>query len=589
MSEPASSLPTWVYRRDGRLVSFDPDRITLALFDASASFGHADPFLARELTDGVLHFLAEEIDGDIPTTRQIADVVAKVVRELGYPALAQVLRGGHRTRAAEASECLSSETEIQSAPRNVPGAALTVDHAAQTGAEVFSRDLCAAQDVGLISILGQAWPLALTGCVLGLSGPASRAALDDNLGREPHSASLWLTHALEAARQIAGGVVAVDGPEYWLASEEPTPRVAWFCEQLRLGARATGLRVVLNINSATPPAWASDLTSGPLFAGIDSIGHPTAVVSVAEALRDHCVHTDSLTGAMSLDWHLGAEDFATAGQSRVRSPLHRLARVLLERPNLAVTFDRPRHPHFLGPGLDRNHPTALLAVALHLPALLRRGGVGADVELFLGKSGSLAGMAVSAAIQKRAFLSDQTRDAGGKMLAVQRQFLLARARLIVVPVGLEAVARHFTGRGLCGGHEPIGLAQRLLHIVSDVLHAQATRANLEVCLSGAEQLPFAPLENRISPVPFASPQEAPEESAGLTPCDPDASLVDQLRAADALHFFGERATAALVMAPRRHINPDEFVELLRFAWRETTVHRLTIRRMEAQQTTLTGL
>src|SRR5207248_4419519 len=83
--------PAWVHKRDGRLVPFEPDKISRALFAATEELGRPDAFLAHELTDGILHFLAAEVDGATPSTAQIADTAIKVVRELGQPALAQAL------------------------------------------------------------------------------------------------------------------------------------------------------------------------------------------------------------------------------------------------------------------------------------------------------------------------------------------------------------------------------------------------------------------------------------------------------------------------------------------------------------------
>ena len=68
---------------------FEPERIARSLFAAAERIGAADPFLARELTEGVVHFLAAECDGRPATPTQIAEVVAKVIRELGHPALAK--------------------------------------------------------------------------------------------------------------------------------------------------------------------------------------------------------------------------------------------------------------------------------------------------------------------------------------------------------------------------------------------------------------------------------------------------------------------------------------------------------------------
>src|SRR5438309_9773504 len=79
-SQPAP--PTWVRKRDGRTVPFEADRISRALFAAGEDCGQPDAFLARELADAVVHFLADESDGKVPTTEQIREVVVKVLREL---------------------------------------------------------------------------------------------------------------------------------------------------------------------------------------------------------------------------------------------------------------------------------------------------------------------------------------------------------------------------------------------------------------------------------------------------------------------------------------------------------------------------
>ena len=87
---PARGLPESVSKRDGRIVAaFEADKISQSLYAATQDIGQPSAFLARELTDGVLHFLAAEVDVDVPTTAQIAEIVAKVVRELGQPSLAQ--------------------------------------------------------------------------------------------------------------------------------------------------------------------------------------------------------------------------------------------------------------------------------------------------------------------------------------------------------------------------------------------------------------------------------------------------------------------------------------------------------------------
>ena len=97
---PSSPLApfAWVTKRDGRLVPFEADKICQALFAASEALGRPDAFVARELTDVVLHFLTAEPLGNQPTTAQIAELVIKVVRELGHGKLAAAFSEGERAK-----------------------------------------------------------------------------------------------------------------------------------------------------------------------------------------------------------------------------------------------------------------------------------------------------------------------------------------------------------------------------------------------------------------------------------------------------------------------------------------------------------
>src|SRR5690242_11349638 len=96
---PSSTPFAWVRKRDGRLVPFEADRISRALFAAGESAGQPDAFTARELTDSVLHFLCAEAPGATPSTAQIADLVIKVVRELGQPKLAKAFADAQARKA----------------------------------------------------------------------------------------------------------------------------------------------------------------------------------------------------------------------------------------------------------------------------------------------------------------------------------------------------------------------------------------------------------------------------------------------------------------------------------------------------------
>src|SRR4051812_43524717 len=106
ISPHSAPPPAWVRKRDGRLVPFEADRICRALFAASEQCGKPDPFLARELADVAVHFLAEETEGTTPTTEQVREVIVKVLRELKQLPLASAFedrpQGSHgRTNKEE--------------------------------------------------------------------------------------------------------------------------------------------------------------------------------------------------------------------------------------------------------------------------------------------------------------------------------------------------------------------------------------------------------------------------------------------------------------------------------------------------------
>src|SRR5262245_59027070 len=86
------TLPTRVIKADGRIEPFDGDRISRSLYAAAVRLGRPDPFRARELTDGVLHFLAADGAPDPIPIGDLIDVIVKVVRELGQPMLARAVR-----------------------------------------------------------------------------------------------------------------------------------------------------------------------------------------------------------------------------------------------------------------------------------------------------------------------------------------------------------------------------------------------------------------------------------------------------------------------------------------------------------------
>src|SRR5262249_37910918 len=234
----------WVHKRDGRLVPFEADKISRALFATSECLGRPDAFMARELTDGVLHVLAAEAPGGTPSTAQIADLVVKVVRELGQPALAEAFAEAQSRKAESGKQGEEDQRrslswkddrmgwDASSPSRSMPPESVGpplyllarwADHAASPGdlmwraggtclsgyslREIFSRDLVAAQSDGLLTLTGLEGPLELGGHLLA----------------NPGLHGVGVIEAVAEARGFAGSLLALDGPEYLLARH---PRAA---------------------------------------------------------------------------------------------------------------------------------------------------------------------------------------------------------------------------------------------------------------------------------------------------------------------------------------------------------------------------
>jgi hypothetical protein len=362
------------------------------------------------------------------------------------------------------------------------------------------------------------------------------------------------------------------------------------CDQLALGLKATGFPVLLNLNAAQAPRWASDAVEGPLFAGLQPQLRDVATGPLALSIVEHLVERQLLRGRVRVNWHVREADFDGRTRGRAGAPLVRLARLALDGQNVAFAFDRPRRPHVIGPGLGRGQPAVLLAATLNLPRLLRLRGVGDSQELFLKKVAGLAGMAVSAAVQKRNFVRERGRGPGGAAGPVNRRFLLARSRLAVEPVGLAAVVRHFGGEAPGTARAGVDFARHVLQVLADTLRERGARSNLDVCLCSLDGLELASRDASCSGAadqalaPFAA-----ERAAGFGVRSPEAPWRDQLRAAGQLHSFASGATATLLLGPDRGVSAEELAGLVHFSLAETTVQQLAVHRLSPEQLTLPGL
>ena len=74
-----------IRKRDGKVVDFNPIKITNAIWKAAQAVGGKDHRKAGELTDRVLERLEKELNkGEIPTVEQVQDVVEKTLIEEGH-------------------------------------------------------------------------------------------------------------------------------------------------------------------------------------------------------------------------------------------------------------------------------------------------------------------------------------------------------------------------------------------------------------------------------------------------------------------------------------------------------------------------
>jgi ribonucleoside-triphosphate reductase len=77
-------LVTKIRKRDGRIVDFDSNKITEAIWKAAQSVGGKDRSIAEKLTKEVVKRVNEKFAGKIPTVEDIQDIVEKVLVENGH-------------------------------------------------------------------------------------------------------------------------------------------------------------------------------------------------------------------------------------------------------------------------------------------------------------------------------------------------------------------------------------------------------------------------------------------------------------------------------------------------------------------------
>jgi hypothetical protein len=364
--------PTSIRKRDGRVVPFEPEKLARSLFAATEALGAPDAFLARELADGVVHFLSTEIDSDAVTTEMLAQVAAKVVRELGQPALARVYeetvqRQNRPEKSRRSAEPLETATQVSD-----PFAALHA--AAQAGfrdfslSKIYPRDLVSAHRDGLLKLLDLEVPNEMLGMVLPTQQP-------------PPLDGWELLEVLSQVRRVAGTFVAFDGPEHAIAAREGIPEemAGAFHSNLDRALALTHFHGILNLNVAEPPTWAEPRNLGPLFQEFQREMENERLDRIAIFLLRRARR-------QTIFWHLSERDFRAESLPRLKEIINRAS----AREGVEFVFDRPRRPAALGPGIDRAKPALLGAVGVDLPRFVDQLGGALDPAIFLKKVASLS-------------------------------------------------------------------------------------------------------------------------------------------------------------------------------------------------------
>jgi hypothetical protein len=573
VSQPGTSgLPAWVKKRGGRLEPFDADKIVRGLFAATESCGRPDAFLARELTDGVLLFLVRDLAGQTPASSQIAELVTKVVRELGHPVVARAFAEFAHSRGRAARK---ASARYGDPPAGDPGSVLgpTADQIAnwfdksageagvieQAGrraldqfslARVLSRDVVAAAQEGCVLLGGLASPRRLQALVL--PGPLRAGILE----------------SIEDARQLAGDLIVWDSPELQTGSHDSSAGPA---HDLDCAVRLTGLSAVVNLNIAQAPPWAGAIAGGPLFA--ESMSPARQPADVARTMAECFLASAS---NVRIDWHLGIRDFDQGGPAWIPVDSYLGTRV-------SFVLDRPNRPVALAEGLDRTHGACLLEVGIQLPRLATEPAVRRDPNLFLRKLRSLTRLALSAAARKREYLRKHGQV--GSLLA-------DRSRVVIVPVGLEAIVHALTDRLIDEMGPP--LARDILEVIIDACATDGTRQGLDSCVDSSLVLMTEWLHaegNKRSGLPLPSEEGRGEGSnreglPGLTVWRPDLAPVEQVRKAGWLHQQCGGGTLYVARHENDKLTMEAVSAWLKIAWHETSLTRIVLIRPRSSQVQL---
>jgi ribonucleoside-diphosphate reductase alpha chain len=105
-----------IKKRDGRIVNFDPEKITTCIFRAAQSVSGKDRTTAEKLTKQVVELLEKELKPDeIPTVEQVQDTIEKILVETGHyrTSKAYILYREKRSELRRAKSMLGVEDDLK--------------------------------------------------------------------------------------------------------------------------------------------------------------------------------------------------------------------------------------------------------------------------------------------------------------------------------------------------------------------------------------------------------------------------------------------------------------------------------------------
>jgi hypothetical protein len=119
-------------------------------------------------------------------------------------------------------------------------------------------------------------------------------------------------------------------------------------------------------------------------------------------------------------------------------------------------------------------------------------------------------------------------------------------------------------------------AGRIVHRLHEILQEEEPLNNLIACLDSPPMVGSRPAfrSPRAAWEIESAPVDDPDQIAGLTTWNEAISVREQIQAAGLLQVPGRAGTAWVLLPKDNSCSPEELVNILRFAWKETGVSRI---------------